>query len=269
MTRLAEVPFSGGSDHYVLIDPATGVPCPMLIQWPDRYYHSSHDTPDKTSPASLALAVRCAATYAGFLASADRAQGRWLLGAVARWARRRVLAALDEETPARARARERTRGRRAIASLSRLGLDAAAIRESVDAFSSFVEREAPVADAEGPPGSGVADGFRPRRTVPVPVHAQRHLLPGWRALPRAARERWRTREAEVEDGATLTDLAWYACDGTRTLADIVREVWLETGRNEPGFVAEFFALTASLGLSEPVDGREEACRPAPHDTAGR
>ena len=35
------------------------------------------------------------------------------------------------------------------------------------------------------------------------------------------------------------------------LADeIARLVWLETGRHEPDFIAEFFARTASLGLSD-------------------
>ena len=33
--RHEETPFSGGSDHYILSDPSVGIPCPMLIQWPD------------------------------------------------------------------------------------------------------------------------------------------------------------------------------------------------------------------------------------------
>ncbi|HEY6865793.1 MAG TPA: DUF4910 domain-containing protein, partial [Candidatus Eisenbacteria bacterium] len=95
LVRMAEVPFGGGSDHAVLVDPAIGVPCPMLIQWPDRFYHSSHDTPDKCDPDSLALAARCAATYAGFLATAGARERAWLLAATARGARRRLIAAAD------------------------------------------------------------------------------------------------------------------------------------------------------------------------------
>ncbi|MFN2289657.1 MAG: DUF4910 domain-containing protein, partial [Anaerolineae bacterium] len=59
--RQAEVPFSGGSDHYILSDPSIGVPTPMLIQWPDRFYHTSADTPDRTDPRSLARAGSLAA----------------------------------------------------------------------------------------------------------------------------------------------------------------------------------------------------------------
>jgi hypothetical protein len=85
--------------------------------------------------------------------------------------------------------------------------------------------------------------------MPVPIHAQRHLLPGWRALPRGVREAWRAREASIADGAVLADLAWYACDGKTTLEQIVQHVWTETGRHEPEFIAEFFAFTDLLRLT--------------------
>ena len=69
--RIEEVRYSGGSDHAVLIDPAFHVPCPMLIQWPDRYYHSSQDTPDRCDPRALAMAAGIAATYAATLSEAS------------------------------------------------------------------------------------------------------------------------------------------------------------------------------------------------------
>ncbi|RXI96502.1 DUF4910 domain-containing protein [Anaerobacillus alkaliphilus] len=37
--------FSGGSDHYIISDPTIGIPCPMLIQWPDKHYHTTSDLP--------------------------------------------------------------------------------------------------------------------------------------------------------------------------------------------------------------------------------
>ena len=47
------VPYSGGSDHYMFLDGAIGVPSVMLNNWPDAYYHSSEDTPDKIDPTAL------------------------------------------------------------------------------------------------------------------------------------------------------------------------------------------------------------------------
>ena len=43
-------PYSAGSDHYIFIDGAIGVPSIMLNTWPDPYYHSSEDTPDRVDP---------------------------------------------------------------------------------------------------------------------------------------------------------------------------------------------------------------------------
>ena len=68
--RWVEAPFSGGSDHYILADPTVGIPCPMLLQWPDRFYHTSADTLDKVDPAMLGRVGVAAAAYLWWLATA-------------------------------------------------------------------------------------------------------------------------------------------------------------------------------------------------------
>lgn len=45
--------FSGGSDHAEFNSLTFRVPCVMLIQWPDLYYHTSMDSIDKVSEDSL------------------------------------------------------------------------------------------------------------------------------------------------------------------------------------------------------------------------
>jgi hypothetical protein len=81
--RHSVTPFSGGSDHYILADPTVGVPCPMLIQWPDKFYHTSQDTLDKVDPAMLARAAALTATYCYFLAAAGEPEVVWLAGEMA------------------------------------------------------------------------------------------------------------------------------------------------------------------------------------------
>lgn len=44
---------TGGSDHHEFVDSTIGVPCVMLLQWPDLYYHTSQDTSDKVSASTL------------------------------------------------------------------------------------------------------------------------------------------------------------------------------------------------------------------------
>jgi murein L,D-transpeptidase YcbB/YkuD len=45
--------FSGRSDHAEFTEATTRVPCVMLLQWPDLFYHTSMDTIDKVSEDSL------------------------------------------------------------------------------------------------------------------------------------------------------------------------------------------------------------------------
>ena len=45
--------FSGGSDHAEFTNSTIGVPCVMLLQWPDLFYHTSMDSIDKVSEDSL------------------------------------------------------------------------------------------------------------------------------------------------------------------------------------------------------------------------
>jgi hypothetical protein len=68
--RYATGAFSGGSDHAEFTDSTIGVPCVMLLQWPDLYYHTSMDTIDKVSPDSLKRVGWIATVAALTLASA-------------------------------------------------------------------------------------------------------------------------------------------------------------------------------------------------------
>jgi len=90
--RHAVTPFSGGSDHYVYSDPTVGVPCPMIIQWPDKFWHTSFDTLDKVDPEMLRRVALMTATYAYFIASAGPKEAIWLASEVAAREKRRLVA---------------------------------------------------------------------------------------------------------------------------------------------------------------------------------
>ncbi|RKY84116.1 hypothetical protein DRQ09_09075, partial [candidate division KSB1 bacterium] len=42
-----------GSDHYWINDGGIGVPAVSLVHWPDNFYHTHQDTPDKCDPVEL------------------------------------------------------------------------------------------------------------------------------------------------------------------------------------------------------------------------
>jgi aminopeptidase YwaD len=62
--------FTGGSDHIVFLDGGVRVPAVMFICWPDMWYHTSGDTPDKSDPTQLKRVVFIGAAAAAFLANA-------------------------------------------------------------------------------------------------------------------------------------------------------------------------------------------------------
>lgn len=63
-------PFSGGSDHQVFTHGGVRVPSAFMLVWPDQWYHSSGDTPDKSDSTQLKRVVVISAASTIFLAGA-------------------------------------------------------------------------------------------------------------------------------------------------------------------------------------------------------
>lgn len=284
--RYGEVPFSGGSDHYVLSDPAVGVPTVMLIQWPDRFYHTSLDTPDKVSPKMLALVANLAACSAYFAASAGEREARWLAAETTAQAKAELLkliqerlgqalAAEDEKEVqrlARRLAREGSyladRGGRALDSILRLvPLDLADEQRELAEFAErelaraleLIARETKVKvelglsskDKETPGSEPCEWGERavelvPRRRYRGPF-AQ--IQPYLRRLSWEDREAWhRLRKDFKEKPGIIPTLALYWADGKRTLAEIIDLVELETGEQAGEWLVRHFELLERMGL---------------------
>ncbi len=51
--RMQQGHYTGGSDHYIFDDSTVMIPFVSLTQWPDKFYHSSEDTPDKSDVESF------------------------------------------------------------------------------------------------------------------------------------------------------------------------------------------------------------------------
>ncbi len=287
--RHAVVPFSGGSDHYILSDPSVGVPTPMLIQWPDKFYHTSADTLDKVDPAMLARVGSLAATYAYFLARAGERESVWLghemvtrhkarLGRTLQQALMDILSSDDAEKLSRlAASLERqvaffvARGRAALDTLRRLwpggdGLIAdlqheitIAAEHELDRVRTVLEGRIkalgltalpPLPGAEADEWSTKAEAMIPRRLYPGPASWDAHQ----HLLAPEERERWRKLVKEREKGGrTLPILAQYWADGERTVLEIADLVEMETGQRDVELLVEYFRLLAEMGLVELQD----------------
>lgn len=280
--RQAEVPFSGGSDHLAFSDPTVGVPTPMLIQWPDRFYHTSADTPDRTDPGSLARAGALAAAYACWLATADVEQTRWLgyqmvasykarIAAVAQAAVTEAMTMADGLALARrAKALDRRlaylleRQKAALATLERLEPVACLVEELHAEVTRATQQELAwagslmelhaaglglpglpeVPQAEPSNQEREALGLAPRRLVRGPVPFRVDLD----RLEEADRVAWQ-QLTEKRKGAehTLITLALYWADGERSVLEIADLVEMEAGMRDVELLLAYFRLLEKAG----------------------
>jgi len=90
----------GASDHEVFNDWAVGVPAIMMITWPDLFYHTSQDLPNKLDPTQLKRCCVIGAAGAYTIASADAGMAMKIAGETASNSVRRMghqlARALDE-----------------------------------------------------------------------------------------------------------------------------------------------------------------------------
>jgi hypothetical protein len=70
----------GASDHEVFNDWGVGVPGIMMIAWPDRWYHTTGDTADKSDATQMKRASLIGAAGAYTIASADDAMAITIAG---------------------------------------------------------------------------------------------------------------------------------------------------------------------------------------------
>jgi len=276
--RYATSTFSGGSDHYILSDPSVDVPTPMLIQWPDRFYHTSYDTLDKVDPAMLSRIGTIAATYVSFIASSGRREAAWLgYEMVARFKANLVRLTQSKLTEAMGKGPEEEmadlvsglekkvnylvgREKQALRSLQRLWPDfsTAILEREVEEVAGrelgrFREiigpcKDLPITPDEEPDEwEREAEKMVPRRIYRGPVNIRLYL----RELPEEDRERWWKLSKEREKAPRiLPTLAEYWADGKRNVLEIAELVELETDYRDVEFLVEYFRLLAKANLVE-------------------
>jgi len=280
--RHAVTSFSGGSDHYILSDPTVGVPTPMLIQWPDRFYHTSEDTLDKVDPDMLARIGGLAAAYAYVIAGADQRTATWLGHEIV--ARRqcrlvwRTQAAITsalgaEDATALSRLRDGLRAAvdhridcdmTALQSLERLWPDCgelvaelsaelheAARRELSRAEHVFRNRARSLGSddlsspAVQPPPGGPFDSLIPQRQYRGPV-ALRSLEEGDDPASRDAL--WQASRLAGNQWWTARSLAEYWADGQRNVGEIIDKVYQETGYRFDTEITSYFEILEANDL---------------------
>ncbi|MCW4050888.1 MAG: M28 family metallopeptidase [Candidatus Bathyarchaeota archaeon] len=275
-------PFSGGSDHYVYSDPTVGVPCPMLIQWPDKYWHTSYDTMDKVDPAMLKKAALVSATYAYFIATAGPAEATWIAAETHRMEKGVLVekygAYVQEacNTPESipesiAKLRENAEfwnsvAIKAVESVKRLSGDELVttsieeLTKDIHQTSKTQSRLARATLEQVLDASGVeARKYRkPRKKkleqqadgiVPVRLYRGPWSTRYWEGkLSLVERDALRKLGKDHPGGRSAATLAMYWTDGKRSLYEVSEKVRLERGSTDLEFLMEYYGFLEKMGL---------------------
>jgi aminopeptidase YwaD len=262
--RLQPTSFSGGSDHAVFSDPTVGVPMPMLLQWPDRFYHTSADTPDKVSPDVLKRIGISAACFAYTCALASEEDLCWIAAVTGRGLRKRAIEDMGRFTGSKAKQvispQDKARfiarySRRALKSIERLSPRSpqlvARLRKEVDVCSKCVRGELSVCR------SAQAESRSKKKPRPYSNLVVKRLVPGPADLfalmsqlspsRRARYRRWERKDSRVH---MMQTLGLYWANGKRTITEIADLVAAELGHASPSFLKFHFETLAEAGIVE-------------------
>jgi hypothetical protein len=257
----------------------------MLIQWPDKFWHTSYDTLDKVDPEMLRKVALMTATYSYFISNTGPEEAIWLASETAA----REKASLTSKIQGEVTRVMGTEGNDIVESPPFLsekadywtGRAAAAVR-SVRRLApedrrveAAVERLASEVDAAGHVGLKQAEktlreyaeagektiarkrkranklereaaNILPRRLFKGPVSTR----PWLRKLSAEDREAYWRLGKEHKGSDILGTLAMYWTDGKRSLLEISRLVELEAGRTDLEYLVEYYRLLCAMGFVE-------------------
>jgi aminopeptidase-like protein len=261
------IPFSGGSDHYIFSDPSVGVPMPMIIQWPDKFYHTTADTLDKVDPAMLSKTCVLAAAYVYWLAQAGEPEAHWLASEISARFRQQIIKMVQEALTDAGEVTEEKNSpsqetlhrqldyqvelhQQALASLKRLApVDVNTWQTNAVTFAETefnrVTDMLPQKQNDEEVNEEAAR-LIPRRLFRGPLETASHVS----RLDETKRDEWweLNRRIQKEASRTVPELALYWADGQRTIAEIGQRVALETGLDVTALLIEYFRFIEQTGL---------------------
>jgi len=161
-----------GNDAFVS-DGFFDIPTPQVSTWPDRFYHSSMDTPHQMSDNTLGRAGAIVGTYLYLLATAGARESMWFANLSARDWKRRIVHTLAMEATKENIAPFHLRnlgkqlgyqGYDAITQALRFVPDDHNLRETVESMAGYVKG---FAHQEAEMATGLASAFSGQEVLPI------------------------------------------------------------------------------------------------------
>ncbi len=255
--------FSGGSDHYIISDPTIGIPCPMLIQWPDKHYHTTSDLPQNLNETMMKKVGVITALYGYSLANGG--EDEWLSYLLHHTSRSSTYVNKEIEwlTKQSFSAQEMTEALKLYVSyeIKAIGeLEAYAKLRNFQRLLEQVEWAKHLLSAQSllqeemiaklgdfseshPVQEGSSEPWRKavyQRTYLAPLRISDEIT----HLPLEERLNWYQHKVPMG----YDDFLFYWMDGTRTVEEILTLTKFETGDYYPDYARELMEICVKLGL---------------------
>jgi aminopeptidase YwaD len=277
-------PYSGGSDHGLYSDPFVGIPCPMIIQWPDKFYHTSFDTLDKVDPEMLRKVALITATYAYYIANASKKDALWLASETANREKIRLLQKIqvevnkaiegDEASVARIidklkKLTEYWAGRAtaAVKSVKTIAPNDKDVERLCEQYAAEIEE---ISKKEWKKAENAINLIntskgliltKPKKKRLTKIEKEtkkvvvKRLYKGtlstryWmKKLSPIENEAWREYGKLHPDGRSVSGISLYWCDGKRNLLEVSNLVEFETGKTDTEYLLKHYQTMEKIGL---------------------
>ncbi len=217
-------PFSGGSDHWILSDPTVGIPTPMLIHWPDKFYHTSFDTIDKVDEKELKRVGVIATTYLYFIANMGKKEAEWLARLVTQRAKQRILESSDIDYTVEIEKKN-------LDSIKRIeNIDVENLKKEIEDLSNFEKKNIKVKEKK------IKKGIIPKRKFIGPISLSKTLL----EMPLNEKKKFTQKMEKYKDFKGTLELAVFWADGKRDIYEISKNVKNEIGKVNTDFLIWYF-----------------------------
>jgi Zn-dependent M28 family amino/carboxypeptidase len=204
-------------------DPQIKIPTPGLIQWPDIYYHSSEDTPDKLSEETLKIVGAVGASYLYWLANAGRKEAHQLAQAL-----------FNEELP------KVEKGKPYLKKVLRQKLKSTAEIVPAEERGEFLKELASLIEkTPAPEEIAISETLPELKLIP-----ERKVfgLPSMFSLPEKERENFSTLTGDTLPWSRKLAYLLFLADGQRTLGEILKEIKLIYPDTSSEYIINFFAF---------------------------
>ncbi|MBN1682592.1 DUF4910 domain-containing protein [Candidatus Bathyarchaeota archaeon] len=279
----AVTPYSGGSDHGLYSDPSVGIPCPMIIQWPDKFYHTSFDTLDKVDPEMLRKVALITSTYAYYIANASLQDALWIASETASREKIRLFkkiqneinkALIDESSAIQviSNLKEQSeywtdRASEAIKSTIRLAPSNKELESYCNNLISDIKESMKIEVKKTKESINLIaksknwDEVKPKkkRLTKIEKEAKKIIVNrifkgtlstrSWmKKLSDKENEEWREFGKKHTDGRSIGGISLYWCDGKRNLLDVSKLCKFETGKTDTEYLVKYYKLMEKIGL---------------------